>query len=717
MKGIFLDGRVRNIEYETKSHKGLMENGAYEYEEGEAITFRALGLELGTCEAKKHITPIDLVENGSMENEKVITIMRFLMLFSDGSPSGMINMTGAELHGAELTVESLEKNLGVSLPYVSKCRNRLRRAAWGILRENIRIPMSDGTYLAANLFRPFAEGKYPVIVTDGAFGMVFYKGWDGNAVSEKYYDDAEDGHYQIKDPRERAIYNLKNFMAYYPSRMTGFGERVCPIPRLSEEDEKTGMPEGIQFGPMPGMEHVTHFECPDIEYWGKAGYAVALIDERGCGKTPGYFQQFGKQNGLDYAQAVTWLSEQPWCNGNVGSYGASYYAMTQYSMAQHQPKGLKAMIAISGDYDPYDQYIYSGNGVFNCANFMAKSKPSSEWQGEEWLQDRFYHHPYYEDDKYGLNAPSTAAARIDKVTVPVIVACEGPVDIHTRGSNAAYHNIASTEKKFWMDEMKGIHFWMYEEPFLTYSRRFFDKYLKNIESEIEKEPRVTLKMRGSGNEFKTRYEEDWPVPGTQYVKMYFNAETGSIDLENPSAESSVTYDADIKRTLKPVPCRGAVFTSEPFESDMDIGGFIKMGMTLSTSTTDMELHVKVTAIDENGVNVPFYTNPEITHGSCLASHNQVDKTKSDEFITVIKHRKEDCPPLKANECTFCQFDLLPTLVMMHKGWRLKVEIDPINNDYLNAHEEQYRVNSKNTLYTGGKQSSWICLPVLPSVSR
>ena len=191
--------------------------------------------------------------------------------------------------------------------------------------------MNDGTYLAANVFRPFAAGKYPVIATCGAFGMVFYKGWDGNQISEKYYDDAEDGHYLIEDRNERALYNSKNFLSFYSAKVTGFGQKVCELPRLSPDDAQKKIPE--KYGLMPGMEHIKHFECPDAEYWGKAGYAVVLIDERGCGKSPGYQLQFGKQNGLDFAEAVTWLSKQPWCNGNVGTYGASYYAMTQYPMA------------------------------------------------------------------------------------------------------------------------------------------------------------------------------------------------------------------------------------------------------------------------------------------------------------------------------------------------------------------------------------------------
>ena len=51
---------------------------------------------------------------------------------------------------------------------------------------------------------------------------------------------------------------------------------------------------------------------------------------------------------IDFYDAIEWAAAQPWCNGNVGLSGISYFAINQWFVANHPPPSLKAMIPWEG---------------------------------------------------------------------------------------------------------------------------------------------------------------------------------------------------------------------------------------------------------------------------------------------------------------------------------------------------------------------------------
>ena len=53
------------------------------------------------------------------------------------------------------------------------------------------------------------------------------------------------------------------------------------------------------------------------------------------------------QDGEDGYDSVEWLASQPWCNGKVGTFGGSYNAWMQWSLARLRPPHLVAMCAWS----------------------------------------------------------------------------------------------------------------------------------------------------------------------------------------------------------------------------------------------------------------------------------------------------------------------------------------------------------------------------------
>lgn len=80
-----------------------------------------------------------------------------------------------------------------------------------------------------------------------------------------------------------------------------------------------------------------------------SGYAYVLQDCRGRYGSEGSFEKYlsEAEDGVD---TLAWLSEQPWCNGRIGTLGLSYGAHVQSAMACLNPPFLGAMFLDSGGF-------------------------------------------------------------------------------------------------------------------------------------------------------------------------------------------------------------------------------------------------------------------------------------------------------------------------------------------------------------------------------
>src|ERR1700722_13814913 len=67
---------------------------------------------------------------------------------------------------------------------------------------------------------------------------------------------------------------------------------------------------------------------PNVFALVEAGYAVVYQDCRGTFRSGGEFVPMLNEPN-DGADTVAWLVRQPWCDGNIGSYGPSYLGIEQ----------------------------------------------------------------------------------------------------------------------------------------------------------------------------------------------------------------------------------------------------------------------------------------------------------------------------------------------------------------------------------------------------
>src|SRR5579859_1993499 len=92
------------------------------------------------------------------------------------------------------------------------------------------------------------------------------------------------------------------------------------------------------------------------------GYAVVVQDVRGRYASEGEFVAY-QNEGRDGFDTIEWAARQPWCDGNIGTFGLSYPGAVQWLAAVENPPHLKAM-APAMTFSTPRNFFYSG-GVFD----------------------------------------------------------------------------------------------------------------------------------------------------------------------------------------------------------------------------------------------------------------------------------------------------------------------------------------------------------------
>ncbi|MGD1148739.1 MAG: CocE/NonD family hydrolase [Thermoanaerobaculaceae bacterium] len=127
-------------------------------------------------------------------------------------------------------------------------------------------------------------------------------------------------------------------------------------------------PIGAGLGPWPVIlqrtpygkgENTVKDACYLFNLW---GYACVGQDERGRGDSGGHYTGYVDE-GPDGRATITWIARQWWCDGNIGTFGASALGMTQYALSPGAPPALKCMVPIVATPDFYHDAVYEGGAL------------------------------------------------------------------------------------------------------------------------------------------------------------------------------------------------------------------------------------------------------------------------------------------------------------------------------------------------------------------
>ncbi|HEX5586679.1 MAG TPA: CocE/NonD family hydrolase [Acidimicrobiia bacterium] len=103
------------------------------------------------------------------------------------------------------------------------------------------------------------------------------------------------------------------------------------------------------------------------EVLAKAGYAVLQQDCRGRFESEGEGWCPVELDADDGYDTVEWAAAQPWSNGKVGMFGASYMGYVQWQAAIARPPSLVAILPETAAADYWDP-IFGPGGAFRVAN-------------------------------------------------------------------------------------------------------------------------------------------------------------------------------------------------------------------------------------------------------------------------------------------------------------------------------------------------------------
>jgi predicted acyl esterase len=101
------------------------------------------------------------------------------------------------------------------------------------------------------------------------------------------------------------------------------------------------------------------------------GYAVCRLDLRGTGSSGGdATDEYPAAEQRDLHEVIAWLSEQAWCNGNVGMFGTSYSGFNSLQMACERPPALKAVCAIYATDDRWTDDVHWRGGALRLVDLV-----------------------------------------------------------------------------------------------------------------------------------------------------------------------------------------------------------------------------------------------------------------------------------------------------------------------------------------------------------
>lgn len=105
-------------------------------------------------------------------------------------------------------------------------------------------------------------------------------------------------------------------------------------------------------------------EAGDIARVVGEGYVHVIGDMRGTGDSGGEmignYNFGGVSQGQDLYDLIEWVAAQPWCDGNIGMIGISYFGSMQVLAAAERPPHLKAIFVSGGHFDFYETTYHGG---------------------------------------------------------------------------------------------------------------------------------------------------------------------------------------------------------------------------------------------------------------------------------------------------------------------------------------------------------------------
>lgn len=346
------------------------------------------------------------------------------------------------------------------------------------------------------------------------------------------------------------------------------------------------------------------------------GFATVIQDCRGRHKSEGHFEPFRNETADGY-DCISWVGQQPWCSGKVGTMGTSYLAQTQVSLAVSNPPYLTSQFVSQGSAH-YHQTRSRRGGAFESHRLnwilkmaMTGEKARNDQRVMAALEDMKENLIEWLRDGYPIREGLTPLAETPEYETALI-------NFMTRGDHDEFWQNPGLSLELFYDDYKDVPVtwlgswydafpmettqdytavkartespqrvilgpWIHgmEPEEWTYAGdvdlgedasiesfeerlRWFEYTLKGMDNGLDREAPVRLFIMGGGSGERLdngkmdhggvwRDEQEWPLARTRYTPFYLHG-SGLLSLEPPEEdEDSTTYTFDPR---DPVPSLG-----------------------------------------------------------------------------------------------------------------------------------------------------------------
>jgi uncharacterized protein len=552
------------------------------------------------------------------------------------------------------------------------------------VQTNVRVKMRDGVSLVADIYRPKAEGKLPVLLTrtpynrrDPATGMylashgyvVILQDTRGRFDSEgEFYpfrDEAKDGYDTIEWAAS---------LPYTDGRVGMFGGSYVGATQMLAASSKPPHLVGI-------FPYVTAMEY--YEGWTYEG--GALMQWFASSWTSGLTEDTVRRQTATLNRSKQWVEQLPPEDYRLFSVPAAAGVAPYFrDWVEHETNdeywrrikvsdfygemNIKALHA-GGWHD-----IFSGGSIRNFIRLQKEAPTMEAREGQRLLMGPWAH----------------------AATSP-----EGKIGDVTFGSQAV------------LDMNNTIVTW-------------YDFVLKGKQNEFATNEPVRIFVMGDN---VWRAEKEFPLARTRYTKYYLHASKGAqsvngdgvISTVAPKAEKPDTYEYDPAspvRTIGGRLCCGGlppgpfdqrpnesrtdvlVFSTPPLERDVEVTGFITAELYAATSAADTDFTAMIVDVDPAGY----------------------ARYLGDGIIRArFRNSTEKVEPIEPGKIHKYTIDLWATSNVFKAAHRIRVYISSSNfprfNRNLNTGEKTFggtrMMKAQQTIYHDAEHPSAILLPVIP----
>lgn len=498
-------------------------------------------------------------------------------------------------------------------------------------------------------------------------------------------------------------------------------------------------------------------------WWVEHGYAFVVQDVRGRGDSDGIFYPLVNE-AADGFDTLTWLGERSWSTGRIGMIGSSYLGWVQVYAAGELNPYLKAIVPAVTPPDP-DRHFPLRYG----AAFL---------QGAAWLAGIDGHTPQnplptditeiaYQglplvmlDARLGRNLPAwrdwvthppgdsywLAQSYQDKLRrskIPMLHVT-GWYDTVATGTTENFLNMSQgADSQARACQRMLIGPWMHHVSasrqlgsidfgqqaiidFRSVQRRWFDHWLVGLDNGVDREPRVRLFVMGAN---RWMNEDEWPIARTTFVKYYLHSRgkantrwgDGQLGLTIPTAECADRFRYDPRdpvpfvrdealAELGPHDFRSVetrpdvlVYTSEPMTEPTLVCGPLRVKLFAASSAVDTDWTARVLNVWPDGF------AQQLSYGIVRSRYRCYGKQEL----------------LKPHEAYEYDIDVWATCVELQPGHRVRLEISssafPWFDRNLNTGDKPgmgtESVVAEQTVLHGGRQASYLLLPIVPQRSQ